>query len=100
MQFTDSDYTRVDRDTQRRDKGKVMPVESVGFAAIGKWLVGLVLAPWLWHERKRLDKLTEKLSESHYTKDEMKEKIEDKLAPIKTDVRWIRETMEKEYGKK
>ena len=91
----------MDTRTPERSQGRIMPVgETVTLASIGKWLVGLVLAPWLWHERKRVDALTAKLAERHYTKDEMKEKIEDKLAPIKTDVRWIRETMEKEYGNK
>ena len=87
----------MDTNSERAHKQgiEVMPVETISLAAIGKWLVGLVLAPWLWYERKRVDALQSKL-DGYYTKDEVKEKIEDKLAPIQRDVSWIRETMEKD----
>ena len=98
MQLTHSNNNEVDSETSRTVQGSVMPVETITLASIGKWLIGLVLAPWLWHERKRVDALTAKMADKHYTKDETKEKIEDKLAPIQTDVRWIRETLEKKYG--
>ena len=72
-----------------------MPVgETVSLAALSKWLIGLVLAPWLWYERKRVDKIIETLRDKHYTKDEVKEKIEDKLEPMKRDISWIRKHLE------
>jgi len=85
----------MDKDASREVKGRVvMPVgETVTLASIGKWLVGLVLAPWLWHERKRVDELKEKLSEHHYTKDETKEQIADKTSGIRADVTEVKETM-------
>lgn len=46
-----------------------------------KWFVGLILAPWLWHERKRVDALQKELS-SYYTKEEVKEQIELRNQPI------------------
>ena len=77
-----------------------MPVgESITLASIGKWILSVILIPWLGYLSWRQNKLKESLGKDYYTKEETKEKIEDKLAPIQTDVRWIRETMEKEYGK-
>ena len=71
-----------------------MPVgETITLASVGKWLVGLVLAPWLWHERKRLDKLKEDVEKFHYTKDEIKEQIENKTSGIREDVNEVKETM-------
>lgn len=100
MQLADNNQCEVDRLASRETQGIVMPaVETLTIASIGKYLIGLVLAPWLWYERKRVDKLTEKL-EGFYTKEEVKEKIEDKLAPMRTDLSWIRQTMEREYGNK
>ena len=46
-----------------------------------KFLVGLVLAPWLWFERKRTDALEKKLSE-YYNKEEVEEQIELRNKPI------------------
>tara|TARA_R100000951_G_C2522068_1_gene143720 strand:+ start:207 stop:530 length:324 start_codon:yes stop_codon:yes gene_type:complete len=69
-----------------------MPAETagaVGILSALKWLVGLVLAPWLWHERKRVDELTQKLNEQnndHYTKEEVKEAINDKTEGLKSAV--------------
>jgi len=66
-----------------------MPAETAGAVGILKWLVGLVLAPWLWHERKRVDELTQKLNEQnndHYTKEEVKEAINDKTEGLKSAV--------------
>ena len=66
-----------------------MPVETAGALGVLKWLVGLVLAPWLWHERKRVDELTQKLNEQnndHYTKEEVKEAINDKTEGLKSAV--------------
>lgn len=66
-----------------------MPVETAGALGVLKWLVGLVLAPWLWHERKRVDELTQKLNEQnndHYTKKEVKEAINDKTEGLKSAV--------------
>jgi len=85
----------VDREASERDKGRiVMPVgDTVSLADIGKWLIGIVLAPWLWHERKRVDKLTKKLSESHFTKEEVKEQIKDKTTPLHHDMKEVKETM-------
>jgi hypothetical protein len=87
----------MDREAPREVKSGIssMPVgETVSLAALGKWLVGLVLAPWLWYERKRVDKIIESLRDKHYTKDEVKEKIDDKLEPMKRDISWIRQHLE------
>ena len=73
-----------------------MPAETAGAVGILKWLVGLVLAPWLWHERKRVDELTQKLSEQnneHYTKEEVKEAIKNQTDGLRSDVSEIKETM-------
>jgi len=78
-----------------------MPAETAGAVGILKWLVGLVLAPWLWHERKRVDELTQKLSEQnieHYTKEEVKEAIKNHtdtlgIDSLKSDVSEIKDTM-------
>jgi len=62
-----------------------MSVEAITLASVMKWLVGLVLAPWLWHERKRVDNLKEELSEhkaEQYTKEEVKEQIALRNKPI------------------
>ena len=75
-------------------EGIAMPVETISLAAAGKYLLGVILIPWIWYERKRVDRLTQILAEQHYTKAEVKEKIEDKLAPIQTDVEWIRRHLE------
>ena len=87
----------MDRTAPRENEEGIeqMPVgESVTLAALGKWLVGLVLAPWLWYERKRLDAVIKAMQEKHYTKEEVKEKIEDKLEPMKRDISWIRQHLE------
>jgi septal ring factor EnvC (AmiA/AmiB activator) len=77
--------------TERDD---VMPIgESITLASVLKWMVGLVLAPWLWHERKRLDKLKEDVEKFHYTKDEIKEQIEDKTSNLREDISEVKETM-------
>ena len=98
MQLTNNYKYALDQDAPAEAKGIEMPVgETITLASLGKYLIGLVLAPWLWFERKRVDRLQEKLDD-FYTKEEVKEKIEDKLAPIQKDVEWIRRTMEREYG--
>jgi len=58
-----------------------MPAESAAAVGVLKWLVGLVLAPWLWHERKRVDKLKEELADK-YSKEEVKEQIDLRNKPI------------------
>jgi len=86
----------MDREAPREAKSGIssMPVgETVSLAALGKWLVGLVLAPWLWYERKRVDKIIESLRDKHYTKDEVKEKIEDKTSALKSDMSEVKKTM-------
>ena len=94
MQLTDSNHNEVDREASRRDKGiEVMPAETITIAAIGKWLIGLVLAPWLWYERKRVDKLEKIIAADHYTKKEVKEEIKDRTAPIREDMKEVKETM-------
>lgn len=73
-----------------------MSVEAAGAWGIGKWLVGLVLAPWLWHERKRVDKLNDKLNEKlndYYNKQEVREVIEDKTNNLREDITEIKETL-------
>ena len=71
-----------------------MPVETtMTLAAIGKWLIGLVLAPWLWYERKRVDKLEQVIAQYHFTKDEVKEQIADKTTPLQEDMKEVKETM-------
>ena len=101
MQFKNNNQCEVDREASTTTKGRVeMPVgETITLASIGKWVLGVILIPWLSYLTWRQNKLKESLNKDFYTKEETKEKIEDKLAPIQTDVRWIRETMEKEYGK-
>jgi len=103
MQFADSNNKEVEREASRRNEGKVMPVgESISLASIGKWLVGLVLAPWLWHERKRVDKLTVKMSEKHFTKEETKEQIGLRLEPVhqKLDMIYDEVTKKRSYSRK
>ena len=95
MQLADNNECTVVRRPQAEDKGiEEMPVgEAVSLASVGKWLVGLVLAPWLWHERKRVDKLTEALAQSHFTKEETKEQIKDKTHTLHRDVTEVKDTM-------
>ena len=77
-----------------REREDVMAIgESITLASVLKWMVGLVLAPWLWHERKRLDKLKEDVEKFHYTKDEIKEQIEDKTSSLRSDITEVKETM-------
>lgn len=71
-----------------------MPAETVGAFGLLKWLVGLVLAPWLWHERKRLDELNQRLSD-HYTKEEVKEQIQLRNKPIIDKLDMIYNKLEK-----
>jgi hypothetical protein len=54
-----------------------------------QWLVGIVLAPWLWYERKRLDalksemkELEAKVNEKFLSKEEVKEQIILRNKPI------------------
>ena len=71
-----------------------MPVETtITLAAVGKWLIGLVLAPWLWYERKRVDKLEKIIASQFFTKDEVKEQIKDKTTPLHHDMKEVKETM-------
>ena len=71
-----------------------MPVETtITLAAVGKWLIGLVLAPWLWYERKRVDKLEQVIAQSFYTKEEIKEQIKDKTDPLHEDMSEVKDTM-------
>ena len=80
-----------------------MPVgETVTLASIGKWLVGLILAPWLWHERKRVDALTSKLGEKHFTKEETKEQIGLRLEPVhqKLDMIYDEVTKKRQYSRR
>ena len=94
MQSQDNNQYSVAQDATGTPQGTVMPaVETITLASIGKWLTGLILVPWLWYERKRVDALQTKL-ESYYTKEEVKEKIEDKLEPMKRDISWIRKHLE------
>lgn len=94
MQQPTHPYKAVADQSTGKAKGIDMPaVETVTLASLGKYLIGLVLAPWLWYERKRVDKLTEQLKD-FYTKAEVKEKIEDKLEPMKRDISWIRKHLE------
>ncbi len=58
-----------------------MPVESAAMAWLLKIAVGFILAPWLWYERKRVDKLALELAEQ-YTKEEVKEQITLRNKPI------------------
>ena len=46
-----------------------------------KFLIGLILAPWLWYERRRTDALEKKLNQ-FYSKEEVKEQIELRNRPI------------------
>ena len=81
--------------TRAKQSGIVtMPaVETVSLMSIGKWLVGLILATWLWYERKRVDKVKEQLASEYYTKVEVKELLQDKLDPLIRDVIELKTTM-------
>jgi hypothetical protein len=59
-----------------------MPVTEITVASLGKWVGGLILAPWLWYERKRFDKLKENIERHYYTKIEAVEQIELRSRPI------------------
>ena len=62
-----------------------MPVETVAGIGLLKWLSGLILFPWLWYERRRLDALTVTLDRrlaEHFTKEEVKEQIMLRNKPI------------------
>ena len=84
----------MDREASERNQGRVvMPVETIGLATVGKWLVGLILAPWLWYERKRVDKLEKVIAKYHFTKEEVKEQINDKTNPLQEDMKEVKETM-------
>ena len=84
----------VHRTTASYSRGtKVMPVETITLAAVAKWLVGLVLAPWLWYERKRVDKLKEDLTGLYFTKKEVMHNIRDKTDPLQEDMKEVRDTM-------
>ena len=91
---TNTRATVVHRATSQIGRNDVMPVgEAVTLAAIAKWLVGLVLAPWLWYERKRVDKLREDLTGLYYNKEETKEQIIGKTDPLQEDMKEVKETM-------
>jgi len=80
----------VHRASRENGKGNVMAaVESITIVSLGKWLIGAILAPWLWYERKRLDALTKRFDicssewkEGHFTKEETKEQIGLRLEPV------------------
>ena len=93
MQLTHSNNNEVDSRASTENQGRIMPVESIGLAAIGKWLVGLVLAPWLWYERKRVDKLEKVIAKHYFTKEEVREQIKDKTDPLHEDMTEVKETM-------
>ena len=93
MQLTDNNQCGVDKEDSSAEQGRIMSVEAVSLAAIGKWLIGLVLAPWLWYERKRVDKLEKYIATHFLTKEEVKEQIKDKTAPLHHDMREVKETM-------
>jgi len=95
MQPKITNYKEMGRNPPTKNKGRVvMPVgETVSLVSIGKWLIGLVLAPWLWYERKRVDKLEKTISASYFTKEEVKEQIKDKTSPLQDDLKEVKETM-------
>jgi len=59
-----------------------MSAELVAVGSVLKWLVGLVLAPWLWHERKLRESLQRQLDKGYFNKSEVKEQIELRNKPI------------------
>jgi len=84
----------VDREASERTQGRIMPIETtLTLATIAKWLIGFVLAPWLWYERKRVDRLEKIIAQSHYTKDECKEQIKNKTTPLHHDMKEVKDTM-------
>lgn len=95
MQLTNHNQCGVDKEASRAYQGRVvMPIETtITLAAVGKWLIGLVLAPWLWYERKRVDKLETLIASHHFTKEEVKEQIRDKTTPLQDDMHEVKETM-------
>ena len=74
-------------------EGIAMPVETISLAAAGKYLLGVILIPWIWYERKRVDKLEKHIATKHFTKAEVKEHISDKTDPIREDMKEVKETM-------
>ena len=92
---TNTRATVVHRTASQNQQGRInMPVgEVVTLASLGKWLVGLILAPWLWYERKRVDKLREELTGMYFTKLEVKEQISGKTDPLQEDMKEVRDTM-------
>ena len=86
----------MDRTAPRENEEGIeqVPVETISLAAIGKWILGVILLPWLAFLTVVQRKTTEDLKQNHYTKDEVKEKIEDKLEPMKRDISWIRKHLE------
>lgn len=62
-----------------------MPAETVATFGVLKWLTGLILVPWMWYERRRVDALIKELREyksNNYSKEEVKEQIELRNKPI------------------
>jgi len=87
----------MDRESPREIKSGIssMPVgETVSLAALGKWILSIILIPWLAFLTLVQRKTSEDIKENHYTKAEVKEKIEDKLEPMKRDISWIRKHLE------
>ena len=82
----------MDRDSSRAIQQGIdsMSVEALSIATLGKWFLGGIAFPWVWWVTKR----QMAINKDYYTKDEVKEKIEDKLAPIQTDIQWIRKHLE------
>ena len=83
----------MDKEDSSAEQGRVMSVEAASLAAIGKWLIGLVLAPWLWYERKRVDKLEKYIASHFLTKEEVREQIKDKTTPLHHDMQEVKDTM-------
>ena len=65
-----------------------MSVETVAVWSIGKWLIGLVLAPWLWYEKKKREELQRQLDTNYYTKTEVEQQMDlrDNLVLVKLEV--------------
>lgn len=79
-----------------------MSAEAGAFGIL-KWLVGLILAPWLWHERKMREQLQSQVdrhSENYFTKGEVKELIELHNRPIIVKLDLIHQEIQSNRGNK
>lgn len=83
----------VHRTTISHGKGNVMPVAESSILALGKWFISVILIPFLWYEHRRIDKISDKIREEHFTKQETKEQIGLRNKPIIDKLEMIHEEL-------